>query len=92
VLAQFQPVEEDESCPICGEEICVDKATIQCSHTFCFGCISECVQHANTCPICRKRIRRIDAASHLCRVILSDRDRNANEMAMEALADEDDSG
>lgn len=44
---------EDLSCPICFETLC-DPFVTSCGHTFCYGCISQHLQHAKNCPSCSR--------------------------------------
>ena len=46
---------ESTDCMICME-IIVEPVSITCGHHFCYTCISQSLEHANTCPICRGKI------------------------------------
>ena len=48
-----------EECPVCYESISDDKICItQCSHTFCYDCITKVIQTTkeHNCPYCREKI------------------------------------
>lgn len=50
----FQPsdFEEEFTCSIC-QELFVQAATLQCSHSFCHHCISRWLKQKQECPVCR---------------------------------------
>lgn len=44
---------EDESCPICLENIAVTKKrTLECKHSFCRDCLKQAFDHKPICPTC----------------------------------------
>lgn len=44
---------EDESCPICFENIAVTKKkTLECKHSFCRDCLKQAFDHKPICPTC----------------------------------------
>ena len=50
---KVKKIKTDE-CPICYNKledinVCVTK----CGHSFCMGCMIQCIRRDNTCPICR---------------------------------------
>ena len=45
------------SCPICLNEEIVDKYTTTCNHDFCKCCIDTWLEHKNTCPLCRNKLK-----------------------------------
>ena len=47
-------------CPICLEDLTEKKIlTFNCKHKICFDCLKEWYKMKNTCPICRKPLRRV---------------------------------
>jgi hypothetical protein len=47
-------------CPICFEDLTEKKIlTLHCKHKICFDCFKEWYKMKNTCPICRKPLRRV---------------------------------
>lgn len=49
----------NNKCPICLEDILNITYSIDCLHSFCFGCINEWVKEHNKCPMCRQIIQFI---------------------------------
>ena len=47
------PDEETQVCPICRDAK-ADRE-LPCGHQHCQGCIAEWLEHASTCPLCRKQ-------------------------------------
>ncbi|KMZ56086.1 hypothetical protein ZOSMA_99G00160 [Zostera marina] len=45
---------EDDDCPICLEEYCVENPRIftKCEHHFHFSCVLEWMERSDVCPIC----------------------------------------
>jgi len=50
---------DDNTCPICREEMEVRAYAHRCFHSFCKGCLEESVKVKQECPICRQGIDRI---------------------------------
>lgn len=59
-----EEIKDEPECPICLSKIEKDSARINCcNHIFCFDCIKEWTDVANQCPLCKKRISRIQKFS-----------------------------
>jgi hypothetical protein len=59
-----EEIKDEPECPICLNKIEKDSARINCcNHIFCFDCIREWTDVANQCPLCKKRISRIQKFS-----------------------------
>ena len=51
------------SCPICLENI-KNRYTTQCNHHFCSVCIFKWLCIHQTCPLCRKKINKIETPKY----------------------------
>lgn len=49
----YKQDENDNTCPICYDEINDGKAILGCNHTFCLECYSRFHLKNNECPMCR---------------------------------------
>lgn len=50
----------DERCPVCLDDYQPDDELLKitdCSHWFHRGCLEQWLSNANTCPVCRKRVK-----------------------------------
>jgi len=50
----------DERCPVCLDDYQVHDDLLKitdCSHWFHRGCLEQWLSNANTCPVCRKRVK-----------------------------------
>ncbi|KAG5190074.1 hypothetical protein JKP88DRAFT_176057, partial [Tribonema minus] len=52
-----------DDCSICLDQLPSERGTLQCGHTFCFGCIVSWSERQNTCPLCQGRFDSIVQAS-----------------------------
>eukprot|EP01105_Mastigella_eilhardi_P004045 TRINITY_DN15354_c0_g3_i1.p1 TRINITY_DN15354_c0_g3~~TRINITY_DN15354_c0_g3_i1.p1 ORF type:complete len:425 (-),score=123.66 TRINITY_DN15354_c0_g3_i1:1255-2529(-) len=48
---------DEFTCAIC-QEFLSDPHTLECSHSFCLGCIRRWGEHQPICPVCRRRITK----------------------------------
>lgn len=56
VLENLREVVRSElECQVCYA-VMVDPITTTCGHTFCRKCVARVLDHANLCPICRRRL------------------------------------
>lgn len=56
VLEDLREVVRNEvECQVCYA-VMVDPITTTCGHTFCRKCVARVLDHANLCPICRRRL------------------------------------
>ena len=68
VEKEWQQIEEEITCSICGD-LFTDPKTIPCLHTFCKQCIEKSIQSNKKmasvvcCPLCRTPLPRNDISS-----------------------------
>lgn len=66
-------VPDSLTCPIC-QRMFLEPLTTACGHTFCRGCLLECLDHASergwSCPLCRGPIH-LNAATHPVNMAIS---------------------
>lgn len=55
---QVEPLNIENVCSICLEEIKYSKKRLQCGHKFHKSCIKTWLKKSNTCPNCRSEIRK----------------------------------
>ena len=55
VLINVDDILEKFDCPICMCKL-NEPIIASCGHTFCKGCIEECVNRSHECPSCRKAL------------------------------------
>eukprot|EP00753_Platysulcus_tardus_P008357 PLAT15916.1.p1 GENE.PLAT15916.1~~PLAT15916.1.p1 ORF type:complete len:437 (+),score=143.20 PLAT15916.1:137-1447(+) len=47
------------TCTICLDDVAGDAAELPCAHQFCYDCIRRWSQQSNSCPLCKRRFRRL---------------------------------
>ena len=53
----YNPIgKQKNECSICLESIGIQRATLNCGHTFHKSCIQKCIKTQNKCPLCRAEI------------------------------------
>ena len=57
-----ETVRSELECQVCYQ-IMLDPLTTSCGHTFCRKCFARAMDHANVCPMCRRRLTVLPSAS-----------------------------
>lgn len=52
---------QQQTCPICFDEVQVPALTPCCRNVFCFRCVCEVLRRAPVCPLCREMIPSVQA-------------------------------
>ncbi|XP_072329412.1 E3 ubiquitin-protein ligase TRIM69-like [Scyliorhinus torazame] len=76
---QVQSLTEETICPICLDFF-TDPAILDCGHSFCHSCISQCWEkkEINSCPECREEFPERNLRVNLPVVNLTEKPRNLN--------------
>ena len=62
-------------CPICMNNIISDQICLtNCSHSFCYDCLSRWLLIRNTCPSCREEIQSFKYKDEINRIFIINRD------------------
>lgn len=57
-----ETVRSELECQVCYQ-VMLDPLTTSCGHTFCRKCFARAMDHANVCPMCRRRLPVLPSAS-----------------------------
>lgn len=62
LLTLQETVRSELECQVCYQAM-LDPLTTACGHTFCRKCFARAMDHANVCPMCRRRLPVLPSAS-----------------------------